>query len=89
MTDTSLIDPATISGTELLLRQKYLPETLAVSSLEPLQASIVAGVPSAYRDVAKASDVSAEGLAEMIEVELRNRQLIELAKQAKKNKGKQ
>ena len=33
--------------------------------------------------------MSIEELAEMMEVELRNRKLVEAAKQAQKNKGKQ
>ncbi|WP_204127090.1 hypothetical protein [Pseudomonas ogarae] len=37
MTGTNLIDPATLSGTELLLRQRYAKHTLLQ---EPLQASV-------------------------------------------------
>lgn len=41
------------------------------------------------KETAKASDMSIEELVEMMEVELRNRKLVEAAKQAQKNKGKQ
>lgn len=87
MTDTVLIDPASLNGTELLLRQKHCPETLAESSPEALQGLVMADVSPVYQEVLKASDMSAEELAEMIEVELRNQKLIELARQAQKNKG--
>lgn len=86
MTDINLIDPATLSGTELLLRQKHCPETLYISSSEALQAPILVEVLSVHKVLTKASDMSAEELAEMVEVELRNRKLLEVVK---KNKGKQ
>jgi hypothetical protein len=89
MADTKLIDPASLNGTELLLRQKHCPETLAASSPEAGQGLVVDDVLPVHQEVLKASDLSAEELAEMIEVELRNHQLIEMAKQTKKNKGNQ
>jgi hypothetical protein len=85
---TDKIDPATLSGTELLLRQKHCPETLLISSPEALQDPVVFEMPSVHIEVLKASGMSAEELAEMIEIELRSHKIIELAKQAKKNKGK-
>ncbi|WP_236196151.1 hypothetical protein [Pseudomonas glycinae] len=87
MTDTVLTDPASLNGTELLLRQRYCPETLAASSPEAPQGLVMDDVLPAHQEALKASDMSAEELAEMIEVELRNQKLIELARQAQKNKG--
>lgn len=90
MTNKTLIDPATLSGTELLLRQKHCPETLiALSSPEAPQAPVVVEALPVRKETAKASDMSIEELVEMMEVELRNRKLVEAAKQAQKNKGKQ
>ncbi|WP_156331389.1 hypothetical protein [Pseudomonas kilonensis] len=90
MTDKALIDPATLSGTELLLRQKHCPETLiALSSPGAPQAPVAVEVLPVHKEAAKASDMSIEELAEMMEVELRARKLVEAAKQAQKNKGKQ
>lgn len=88
MTDKTLIDPATLSGTELLLRQEHCPETLSISSSEALQAPILVEVLSVRKVLAKASGMSAEELAEMIEVELRNRKLVEAAKKAQEDKKK-
>ena len=41
----------------------------------------------AHQEVLKASGMSVEELAEMVQVELRNQKLLELARQAQKNKG--
>lgn len=75
-----------ITPTEYLLLQRYDPTNPKL--LEPLE-SVVGGnmteVLPVHKEAAKASDMSAEELAEMIEVELRNRKLLEMAK---KNKGK-
>jgi len=87
MADTKLIDPASLNGTELLLRQKHCPETLAASSPEAPQGIVMDGVLPAHQEVLKASGMSVEELAEMVQVELRNQKLIELARQAQKNKG--
>jgi hypothetical protein len=80
------VDASTLSELELILRQRHCPDTLAT---EPLQAPVLSEALPMHKEVVKASVMSAEELAEIIEVELRNRQLIELAKQDKLNKGKQ
>lgn len=83
------VDPDTLSGTELILREQFAKDTLATSSPKALQAPVLSEALPMHKEVVKASVMSAEELAEIIEVELRNRQLIELAKQDKLNKGKQ
>lgn len=78
-----------ITPTEYLLLQRYDPTNPKL--LEPLESVVgsnVAEVLPVHKVLTKASDMSAEELAEMIEVELRNRKLVEAAKKAQEDKIK-
>lgn len=86
---TDKIDPATLSGTELLLRKTYCPDTLATS---PSEASVEAVVKQALPADEEASeeDVKAfKAALELLAARERAEKIVELAKQAKKNKGTQ
>lgn len=86
---TDKIDPTTISGTELLLREKYARDTLAAS---PSEAPVAAVVKQALPVDKEASeeDVNAfKAALELLAARERAQKIVELAKQAKKNKGKQ
>ncbi|WP_448644626.1 hypothetical protein [Pseudomonas mediterranea] len=84
MSDTILIDPATLSGTELLLRKKYQPDSLATTPSE--SATGVAGKEglSVYKGVASVAPNSPEELAEWIRLKLQADKIVELAKKAKR-----
>ncbi|WP_159815013.1 hypothetical protein [Pseudomonas sp. 18058] len=79
---TDKIDPATLSGTELLLREKYAKDTLATSPSEP--------PVDAVDEEASEEDVNAfKAALELLAARDRAAKMIEMAKQAHKNKGKQ
>lgn len=86
---TDKIDPATLSGTELILRQRHCPDTLAAG---PLQAPVEAVTKQVLPEDEESSeeDVSAFRAAiELLAAKERARKMVELVKQAKLNKGKQ
>ncbi|QYY82137.1 hypothetical protein [Pseudomonas germanica] len=87
MTDSKLIDPATLSGTELLLRKTYCPDTLATS---PVEAPVEVVTKQAVDEEASEEDVNAfKAALELLAARDRAAKMIEMAKQAHKNKGKQ
>lgn len=77
MTDKHLIDPATLSGTELLLRQKYASSTLAATEALTKEALPV------YTEVAKSAVGSLREAVELLKLKVRAQKLIELAKRTK------
>lgn len=84
MSDTILIDPATLSGTELLLRMKYQPDSLATTPSE--SATGVAGKEAlpVYKDTNSIAQNSPEELADWITLKLQADKIVELAKKAKR-----
>lgn len=86
---TDKIDPSTLSGTELLLRQKHCPDTLAVS---PSEAAVEVVTKQALPEDEEASeeDVRAfKAALELLAARERANKIVELAKQARLTKGKQ
>jgi hypothetical protein len=86
---TDKIDPSTLSGTELLLREKYAKDTLATSPSEaPVEAVVKQALPA--DEEASEEDVNAfKAALELLAARDRSAKMIEMAKQAHKNKGKQ
>ena len=85
---TDKIDPSTLAGTELILRQRHLPDTLASPS-EAVTATVTKEA-SPVDEVASEEDVVAFKRAlELLELKARAAEIIKMAKQAKLNKGKQ
>ncbi|WP_460163461.1 hypothetical protein [Pseudomonas sp. S2_F03] len=86
---TDKINPSTLSGTELLLRQKRRPDTLVT---EPLQAPVEAVTKQVQAEDEEASEeaVSAfKAAIELLEAKEHARKIVEAVKQANLNKGKQ
>jgi hypothetical protein len=86
---TDKIDPSTLSGTELLLREKYAKDTLATSSSEaPVEAVVKQALPA--DEEASEEDVNAfKAALELLAARERADKIVEMAKQAQKNKGTQ
>lgn len=85
---TDKIDPSTLSGTELLLRQRHLPDTLASPSEAPVEVVVKQAPPES--EEASEEDVAAFKRAlKLLELKARAAEIIKMAKQAQKNKGKQ
>jgi len=86
---TDKIDPTTLSGTELLLRLKYAKDTLATSSSEaPVEAVVKQALPA--DEEASEEDVNAfKAALELLAARERADKIVEMAKQAQKNKGTQ
>ncbi|WRH93496.1 hypothetical protein RCC30_05820 [Pseudomonas fluorescens] len=86
---TDKIDPSTLSGTELLLREKYAKDTLAtIPSEAPVEAVVKQALPA--DEEASEEHVNAfKAALELLVVRDRAAKMIEMAKQAHKNKGKQ
>lgn len=86
---TDKIDPSTLSGTELLLREKYAKDTLAT---DPLQAPVEVVTKEALPADEEASEeavIAFKGALELLAARERANKIIELAKQAKKDKKQQ
>ena len=80
------VDPATLSGTELLLRAKYLKATIAVS---PSGAAVEGVTKQALRveeEVSEEAVMALKAALELLEARERARKLIELAKKASEGK---
>ncbi|WLH44234.1 hypothetical protein [Pseudomonas beijingensis] len=88
MTDKALIDPATLSGTELLLRQKHCPETLATSSPDATTGAVTKQALPADEEASEEAVIAFKAALELLAARERAKKIIELAKQAKLNKGK-
>jgi hypothetical protein len=86
---TDKIDPSTLSGTELLLREKYAKDTIATSPSEaPIEAVVKQALPA--DEEASEEDVSAfKAALELLAARERADKIVEIAKQAQKNKGTQ
>ena len=85
---TDKIDPSTLSGTELLLREKYAKDTLATTPSEaPVEAVVKQALP--LDEEASEEDVNAfKAALELLAVRERADKIVEMAKQDQKNKGK-
>ena len=86
---TDKIDPSTLSGTELLLREKYAKETLATSSPEAATEVVTKQAPPADEEASEEAVIAFKAALELLAAKERARKIIALAKQAKLNKGKQ
>ncbi|WP_456254998.1 hypothetical protein ACP3PM_22090 [Pseudomonas iridis] len=85
---TDKIDPSTLSGTELILRQRHLPDTLASPSEAPVEAVVKQALP--VDEEASEEHVNAfKAALELLAARERADKIVELAKQAQKNKGTQ
>jgi thymidylate kinase len=86
---TDKIDPSTLSGTELLLREKYAKDTLVTSPSEtPVEAIVKQALPA--NEEASEEHVNAfKAALELLAARDRAAKMIEVAKQAQKNKGTQ
>lgn len=84
MTD-KLIDPATLSGTELLLRQKYASDTLAVSSPQAAVGSSIKEALSVHKSVAEVARIELWELIDLLKLKKRARLLVEAANKAEKD----
>lgn len=86
---TDKIDPSTLSGTELLLREKYAKDTLVTSPSEaPVEAVVKQSLPA--DEEASEEDVKAfKAALELLAARGRADKIVEMAKQAQKNKGAQ
>jgi hypothetical protein len=86
---TDKIDPSTLSGTELLLRQKFARDTLAtISSEAPVEAVVKQALPA--DEEASEEHVNAfKAALELLAARERADKIVEMAKQAQKNKGTQ
>lgn len=86
---TNKIDPSTLSGTELLLRQKFAKDTLATSPSEaPVEAVTKQALP-ADEEASEEAVAAFKAALELLAAREHASKIIELAKQAKLNKGKQ
>jgi hypothetical protein len=89
MTDSKLIDPATLSGTELLLRKTYCPDTLATSPVgAPVEVVTKQALP-ADEEASEEAVIAFKAALELLAARERAHKIVELAKQAKLNEGKQ
>ena len=86
---TDKIDPTTLSGTELLLRQKFARDTLATSPSEAPVAPIVKQSLLVGEEASEEDVIAFKAALELLAARERADKIVELAKQAQKNQGKQ
>lgn len=84
---TDKIDPSTLSGTELLLRQKFAKDTLATSSPEAITEAVTKQALSTDEEVPEEVLVAYRKALELLAARERAAKIVEMAKQAQKNKG--
>lgn len=84
---TDKIDPSTLSGTELLLREKYAKDTLATSSPEAPTGAVTKQALPTDEEASKEAVIAFKAALELLAAKERARKIIALAKQAKLNKG--
>jgi hypothetical protein len=86
---TDKIDPSTLSGTELLLRLKYAKDTLATSPVEaPVEVVTKQALP-VDEEASEEAVIAFKAALELLAARERAHKIVELAKQAKLNEGKQ
>ncbi|MCQ6258402.1 hypothetical protein [Pseudomonas sp. Q11] len=85
---TDKIDPSTLSGTELLLRQKFAKDTLATSSSGVTTEAVTKQALPAGEEASEEAVIAFKAALELLAARERANKIIELAKQAKLNKGK-
>jgi hypothetical protein len=86
---TDKIDPSTLSGTELLLRLKYAKDSLATSPVEtPVEVVTKQALP-VDEEASEEAVVAFKAALELLAARERAHKIVELAKQAKLNEGKQ
>ncbi|MBN3964311.1 hypothetical protein IMW75_03300 [Pseudomonas gregormendelii] len=85
---TNKIDPSTLSGTELLLRQTHCPDTLATSSPEAITEAVTKEALPEDEEAPEEAVIAFKAALELLAARERATQLVALAKQAQKNKGK-
>ena len=85
----SQIDPASLSELELILRQKHCPETLAPSLSEAATEAVTKQALPADEEASEEAVAAFKAALELLAAREHASKIIELAKQAKLNKGKQ
>jgi len=86
---TDKIDPSTLSGTELILREKYAKDTVVVSSPEAAVEAVTKQALPADEEASEEAVAAFKAALDLLEAKGRADKLVELVKQAKLNKGKQ
>lgn len=86
---TYKIDPSTLTGTELILRQRHCPDTIAVSSPEAAVEAVTKQALPADEEASEEAVAAFKAALDLLEAKGRADKLVELVKQAKLNKGKQ
>lgn len=81
---TDKIDPSTLSGTELILRQRHLPDTLASPSEAPVEIVTKQALP-ADEEASNEAVAALKAALELLAAKERAAKLVALAKQAKGN----
>lgn len=81
---TDKIDPSTLTGTELILRQRHCPDTIAVSPSEAATEGVTKQEPSVGEEASEEAVIAFKAALELLEIKARADKLIELAKSAKK-----
>lgn len=86
---TDKIDPSTLSGTELLLREKYAKDTLVASPSEAPVEVVVKQAPPENEEASEEDVAAFKRALDLLELKARAAEIIKMAKQAQKNKGTQ
>lgn len=86
---TDKIDPSALSGTELILRRAHCPETLFASSPEAATEAVTKEAPPADEVASEEHLAAFKAAMELLTAKERARKIVELAKQAKKDKKQQ
>ena len=83
----SQIDPASLSELELILRQKHCPETLATGSPETTTEAVTKQALPADEEASEEAVIAFKAALELLAARERANKIIEMAKQAKLNRG--
>lgn len=86
---TDKIDPSTLSGTELLLREKYAKDTISTSPSEAAVEAVTKKALPADEEASEEAVIAFKAALELLAARERANKILELAKQANSTKGKQ
>lgn len=86
---TDKIDPSTLSGTELLLRQKFAKDTLAIGSPEAATEGVTKQALPTDEAASEEAVIAFKAALDLLAARERANKLVALAKQARLNEGKQ
>ena len=84
---TDKIDPSTLSGTELILRQKYAQDTIATSPPEAATEAVNKQALPTDEEASEEAVIALKAALELLAARERADKLVALAKQAKLTKG--